>query len=104
MDHTDITYLQATHLADHKGPWPLFCRVRVKATGLIGEIEEWHSGAYFVKVSNNDVAGFALNADFAKQTFRPDELEPLDGGLNSPFICDLNLLEQYLLEQHGSAT
>lgn len=103
MDHTDITYLQATRLANHEGPWPLFCRVCVKATGLIGEIEGWHSGSYIVKVSNNDVAGFALNADFAKQTFRPDELEPLDGGLNSPFICDLNLLEQYLVE-NGSTT
>jgi hypothetical protein len=99
MDHTQITYLPVTSLAPHEGPWPLYVRVLIKVSGLIGEIAGWVDGKYSVKVSNNDVAGFELDANFKEGCYAPDELEPLDGGLNSPFVCDLNVLEKYLSEE-----
>lgn len=100
MNHTNIQYLSITSHAMHNGPWPLYTRVKIKKSGLIGEICEWIDSdqKYVVNVSNNDVAGFAFDKEFAKKTFMPAELEPLDNGLNSPFVCDLNQLEKYLID------
>lgn len=100
MNHTNIQYLTITEHAEHAGPWPLYTRVKVKESGLVGEICDWLESEekYCVNMSNNDVAGFAFDKEFTQQLFSVEELEPLDGGLNSPFVCDLNALEKYLID------
>lgn len=96
MAHTDITYLPITKHSSYEGLYSLYTRVKIQ-NGRIGEITEWNAEkGYRVNVSNNDVAGFALNGVFEDAWFQPSELEPLDKGLNSPFICDIDGLNQYL--------
>jgi Glycosyltransferase 61 len=101
MNHTAVSYLPLSSLAPHTGPYALYVRVKVVDPaspyyGKIGEIETYTNGFYNVKLSNNDVAGFAHTASFPLKTFQPEELLPLDKGLNSPFQCDLRGLTEYL--------
>lgn len=95
MTHTRCRYVDLTTHAPYEGPYPLYVRVKITDAvspyqGKIGEIEAYADGVYTVKMSNNDVAGFAADGIFAVATFSPDQFEALDGGLNSPFICDLD--------------
>jgi capsular polysaccharide biosynthesis protein len=94
MNHTDIQFLSIAHHAPFEGPFPLFTRVCVKETGQIGEAEEFAEGQYTVTLSQNNIAGFALGAELPRAYFLPFELEPLDGGLNSPYVIDEKALEQ----------
>jgi hypothetical protein len=103
MDHTKITYLPITAHSPFEGPWPLYVRVKVKDTGLIGETEEWCKGVYKIKIAEKPVAGFSLSDTFIIKSYSPDELEPLDGGLNSPFICDIESLRIHLESLSDSA-
>lgn len=101
MNHTNVSYLPITDLYPHEGPYSLYVRVEVLDPsslyyGKIGEIEDYADGMYNVKVSNNDVAGFFHNAEFPLVRFLPEDLKPLDKGLNSPFQCDLRRLTDYL--------
>lgn len=98
MNHTDIKYLPFAQHAPFEGPYPLFTRVRVKETGKIGEIEEYSDGQYTVMLSQNNIAGFALGAELPHAFYLPFELEPLDGGLNSPYSIDTNSLEKEIQE------
>lgn len=95
MNHTHCQYADITRHAPHDGPHPLYVRVKITDAaspyqGKIGEIEAYADGIYTVKMSNNDVAGFAADGVFATATFNPSQFEALDGGLNSPFVCDLD--------------
>jgi hypothetical protein len=98
MNHTHIQYLAIAQHAPFDGPYPLFTRVRVKETGLTGEIESYADGQYTVMMSKNNVAGFALGAEFSREFYLPFELEPLDGGLNSPYTIDVEALEKAIQE------
>ena len=95
MNHTRCQYTDITQHTSHEGPYPLYVRVKITDTassyyGKIGEIEAYEDRVYKIKMSNNDVAGFAADSTFATATFYPSEFEVLDGGLNSPFVCDLD--------------
>jgi hypothetical protein len=94
MNHTRCQYADLTRHAPHEGPYPLYVRVKITANspyhGKIGEIEAYNDGVYTAKMSNNDVAGFAADGVFSTATFLPSDFEALDGGLNSPFVCDLD--------------
>ncbi len=94
MNHTKITYLPITKHAPFEGPWPLYTRVRIKEQ--IGEITEWLGSQYSINVATKPIAGFSLTDTFREVIADPEELEPIDGGLNSPFICDINGLRTYL--------
>lgn len=96
MNHTNITYLPITQHAPFNGPWPLYTRVKVKTTNQIGELVQWHDTYYSLQVAEKPVAGFSLNDTFITVIATPEELEPLDGGLNSPFICDIESLRRHL--------
>jgi hypothetical protein len=102
MDHTHITYLNSTHLADHEGPFPLYTRVRIP-DGRTGEIAAFVDGLYEVQLPKEKVAGFSLHGDFQHVMFDPQHLTPLDGGLNSPFVCDVHRLREWL-ESKSSET
>lgn len=94
MNHTYVSYIKCTTHISSEGKYTLYTRVKYK--DIIGEIEDYSSGYYKVKVSNNDVAGFSQ--DFIMDTIEvhEDMLVPLDKGLNSPFECDLETIKQYL--------
>jgi hypothetical protein len=96
MNHTRITYLPITKHSPFNGPWPLYTRCKIKATNQIGEIMDWHTTYYSLQVAEKPVAGFSLNDTFITVNATPEELEPLDGGLNSPFICDIESLRKHL--------
>ena len=96
MDHTDITYLEIATHAPYGGPFSLYTRVRTH-DGRIGEIDSFDGTKYGVKMSKNNVAGFAAGVVFPIEHFLPTELTALDKGLNSPFECDIKKLEEYLL-------
>lgn len=101
MDHTNILYSDSTkHLTtNHK--FLLFSRVRVvneesSFFGKVGEVEGTNGGLYTVRLSSNDVAGFSQDFPMECTTFQELELEAVDKGLNSPFVCDIQILEQDL--------
>lgn len=94
MNHTRVSYIKCTTHIPHEGKYTLY--TRVKYNNIIGEIEDYSSGYYKVKISNNDVAGFSQ--DFIMDTIEvhEDQLLALDKGLNSPYKCDLEIIKQYL--------
>jgi hypothetical protein len=92
--------------------WPhkyrLYSRVKVvggTATGRVGEIEgvNGKTDKYIVSLSSNDVAGFSQDfaAALQKVEFAEEELEALDDGLNSPYVCDIEQLEVDLKQLLG---
>jgi hypothetical protein len=101
MDHTRITYLPITSHVPFRGPYSLYTRAIIRRSPYkdqIGELLEWDDErGYKLAISNNDVAGFAHSQLFTEDWFQPSDLEALDKGLNSPFICDIAGLNQYLL-------
>ncbi len=97
MNHTNIQYLPISQHAPFEGPFPLFTRVSVKDTNCIGEIEEFINGYYKVKISQNNIAGFAFGADLPSKLYAPTDLTPLDQGLNSPFCIDIDSLARVLV-------
>lgn len=97
MEHTQLNYSDCTkHSGNTK--FLLFSRVRVivgEHKGKIGEVEGVENG-YTVRLSSNDVAGFSQDFPMATCVFNEEDLEAVDLGLNSPFICDLVQLESDL--------
>ncbi len=100
MEHTNITYLDATKHSEHLGKYPLYTRVKVKETGKIGEItgvslqhENLSELQYSVQVAKEAVAGFSLTGLYESIIMYEDQFEALDGGLNSPFICNLEIIK-----------
>ncbi len=97
MDHCRVEYLNFCSLAAHDGPFSMY--TRVKTPDGVGEIELFDSTnrCYTVKLARGAVAGFALGAEYDMQEYAANLLEPLDRGLNSPFVCDLTKLQEWLL-------
>ncbi len=102
MEHTNITYLDATKHSDYTGKYPLYTRVKVIATGKIGEItgvslqhENLSELQYCVQVAKEAVAGFSLTGSYDSIVLYEEQFEALDGGLNSPFVCDLENIKKF---------
>lgn len=101
MNHTQVTYLYNCIHAPSKRKYTLYTRVKIvdihsKYFSQIGEIENIDNEIYTITISRNDVAGFSQDFKMEVIEIAEEFLEPLDGGLNSPFICDLNPIEKYL--------
>ena len=102
MDHTNIRYSYCTkHDKIKEYKYKLFTRVRIinsdcGSFNQIGEIEEYDSGKYIIRVSNNDVAGFSQDFVMQSGVYSEKDIEPLDSGLNSPYICELTQFESDL--------
>lgn len=95
INHTQYKlYDKVCTLAPHKLDVPLFVRVRLHDTKQIAEIESYtEDDQYLVKLSNNDVAGFAMDKTFPTIKVERTMFETLDNGLNSPFVCNLTMLK-----------
>jgi hypothetical protein len=98
MNHTNIIYSDCTYHEDIPYKFRIYSRVKIinkesNYFGYIGEIEKYENGEYTISMSSNDIAGFSQNFELKKETFREDELEAIDFGLNSPYFCDLEKLE-----------
>lgn len=96
MDHTNVSYINCCELEKSGGKYTLYTRVKYKEK--IGEIESYSNGIYTLKVSNNDIAGFSQDFKMDIMNAKEDELIPLDKGLNSPYLCDLEKILPYLTE------
>ena len=102
MDHTQSTYLHSTTHIPSPLLYTLYTRVKVvnlesPVYGHVGEIEEHLRGAYCVRMSSNDVAGFSQDFTMEARVLHEWELEPLDRGLNSPYHCKLAEVEAHLI-------
>lgn len=97
MDHTRITYLPfATH-TPYDGPFSLYTRVQVQ--DRVGEIESFDGEQYSVKMSVGKVSGFDNVTTYPIENYKPEELTPLDKGLNSPFVCDIKALQEFIVSE-----
>jgi hypothetical protein len=101
MDHTNIIYSDcATHdVIPYK--FRLYSRVKVinkdsAYFNSIGEIEKHENNIYTVSLSSNDIAGFSQNFKLNNEKFIEEELEAIDNGLNSPYYCNIQKLEEDL--------
>jgi hypothetical protein len=103
MNHTALVYSECAIPAPFLHKFKLFSRVRVIVSGRIGEVEEYENGLYTVSLSSNDIAGFSQDFSLEKQKFQEFDLEAVDDGLNSPYVCDLVILERDLKSLLGSA-
>lgn len=103
MDNTQSQYSYSCQLAE-TGRIPSYTRVKIcqgEFKGCVGEVEAFADGDYTVALSQNDIAGFSQDFPVRHETFLEEDLEPLDGGLNSPFVCDVDAVERdlkFLLE------
>lgn len=98
MNHTKIVYSDSTTHYEKGVKFQLYTRVKVVNTenesyGLIGEVEGREGDVYKVRLSSNDIAGFSQNFNLNIKEFYEYEVEGIDNGLNSPYICDLVQLE-----------
>jgi capsular polysaccharide biosynthesis protein len=96
MNHTNVSYIKCCSLVNSGGKYTLYTRVKYK--NLTGEIEAYDNGKYTIKISNNDVAGFSQDFKLDSIVVDEEELEAIDNGLNSPFVCDLEKIESYIIE------
>jgi len=101
MNHTNIMYSDCSTHVQMGCKFLLYSRVRVinpdsSYIGKIGEVEGYEKNCYRVRLSSNDVAGFSQDFPMQFISFEENELEAVDKGLNSPFVCDLEKLESDL--------
>jgi hypothetical protein len=101
MNHTNILYSESTSHYEKDVKFQLYTRVKViNATndyyGLIGEVESRNGSVYSVRLSSNDIAGFSQDFPLDLKGFYESDLEGVDKGLNSPYVCDLVQLENDL--------
>ena len=97
MNNTNVSYIKCCELIPSGGKYTLYTRVKYK--DFTGEIESYKDGTYTIKLSNNDIAGFSQDFKLDIIEATEDELTPLDNGLNSPFVCDLENILPYLIEE-----
>ena len=101
MNHTQIVYSDSTKHYEQGVKFQLYTRVKVINSasdywGLVGEVESRLGSIYTVRLSSNDIAGFSQDFLLDSGSFHEEELEGIDEGLNSPYICDLAKLESDL--------
>ena len=100
MSHTKLVYSYCTSHSSYSGKYPLYSRVKIinpssSYNNCVGEVDAINTETKQIQlnISSNDVAGFSQ--DFRLHSIWIDEssVEPLDLGLNSPYICNLEQLE-----------
>lgn len=62
----------------------------------VGEVEAHDGIHYTVRLSSNDIAGFSQDFLLEEAKFLESELIAIDQGLNSPYVCKLEILESDL--------
>lgn len=92
MNHTKVSYDDICSLAPHEGKYPLY--IRATYNGQIGEINDYKDGKYELKVAASAVAGFSQDFPMKSIWLDEDVIVPLDYGLNSPYVCDLEQLSK----------
>ena len=92
MDHTIIQYMRDVTTYSNS-PIPLYCRVKINKTEMIGEITEYNANndTYLINLSNG-VAGFNNKGSFKNKWFLSNDFELLDNGLNSPYTINIDSL------------
>lgn len=70
----------------------LYCRVKLKSDGKIGEIIDYINNKYLINLSNNDVAGFNNLIEYKKILLDENDFILLDNGLNSPYVIEIDKL------------
>jgi Glycosyltransferase 61 len=102
MGHTQLLVSKCSSHVPSPGPFKLYSRVRVinaesQYVGCVGEVESYPDSEHVeVSLSSNDIAGFSQDFPLTRAVLSVLDLEAVDYGLNSPFVCDLELLEQNL--------
>lgn len=83
-EHVETTYFKR------------YMRVRVKKTGLVGEISDVTNDSLRVIYSREVVAGWNAQESYEHLWVSPDEVEALDLGLNSAWKMDLNKFKELM--------
>ena len=94
----DTAYSDSSSHSEKDKKITLCSRVRIKSgkyAGLIGEVEN-NDTLIKVKLSSNDIAGFSQDFQLETHDFLENDVEAIDKGLNSPFICDIDKIESDL--------
>lgn len=95
MNHTHVSYDDVCSLAPHGGKYPLYSRATYN--GQIGEINDYKDGKYELRVAASAVAGFSQDFPMISIWADEGELVPLDHGLNSPYVCDIEKLSKQIV-------
>lgn len=76
------------------GKWKLY--MRVKSGNIIGEIEKIFDDDLMVSYTNHFVSGWNSKIKLKKSRFKKNKCIPLDNGLNSPWIIDINKFLKFI--------
>tara|TARA_R110000787_G_scaffold114620_1_gene224349 strand:+ start:1522 stop:2568 length:1047 start_codon:yes stop_codon:yes gene_type:complete len=95
MDHTDITYLACTDFWETS---KYKSGMRVRVGDRIGEIDMvLHDDRYLVSLRKIGTTGCDSTSNESPIRLHESELEAIDGGLNSPWIVDVEKLKEHML-------
>ena len=98
MQHTDLSLVSVCSLAPFQGNFSLYTRVKI--TGVpsyqekVGEIVDYRNDFYTLQISNDGVAGFSQDFTYETLSLPEANLIPLDKGLNSPYVCNVESFKQ----------
>lgn len=92
LENANLIYFDDVYIWKNKSNIPLYCRVRIKSNGQIGEIIEYTENKYLINLSDNDIAGFNNEIVYKKILLDEQDFELLDKGLNSPYIINIEEL------------
>jgi hypothetical protein len=98
-----VLYKDICPLAPHEGSFSLYTRAKILDSDSeffekIGEICSYENGKYQLQVSKEGVAGFSQDFHLDSCWIEETKLSPLDKGLNSPYMCDLEKFKPYFQE------
>jgi hypothetical protein len=90
LDSVNTTYfIDSKHFETNY--WKKY--MRVKVGNIIGEIEEVYDDSLLISYTNEFVAGWNYNMELKKEKFKKEFCQPLDNGLNSSWVLDINKLK-----------
>ena len=90
-----VLYRDCCPLASFEGKYSLYVRAKILDTespyfGKVGEICASEPGRVQLQVSRDGVAGFSQDFAFDSVWIEDSKVDPLDAGLNSPYMCILD--------------
>ena len=71
-------------------------RVKILDSNELGEIEEIYDNELLIKYTDGSNTGWNAQCEYKTKKVNCNNIIILDNGLNSPWILNINTLEQYI--------
>jgi len=95
LDCCDTTYYKQSSHYD-SGFWKKYMRVSVDSQNIVGEVFDTIDSHLIISYTKQNVAGWNNQIQYSQDKFKMSDCRPLDNGLNSPWVLDLEKINKYL--------